>query len=68
MTAPDTVSDARQLLAELDAELARIDERLDRRTRQRMALEKLRTVCEPYMHDNPHLTFGEVLALHRSGK
>jgi len=28
-----------------------------------MAIEKLRAVCEPYMHDNPNLTVGEALAL-----
>lgn len=53
---------ARELLAELDAELARIDERLDNRRRQRRVVEKLRAVCDPYMPDNPNLTVGEALA------
>ena len=63
MSSPDTMSNASQLLTELDAELARIDERLDKRSRQRMAIEKLRAICEPYMHDTPNLTVGEALAL-----
>jgi hypothetical protein len=68
MNSKDSISNdyGRQPLAGLDAELARIDARLDQRSRQRMAVERLRAVCEPYMRDNPGLTVREALALDRS--
>lgn len=60
-------TDARQLLTELDAEIVRLDERLDNRRRQRMAVAKLRAICEPYMCKDPTLTVAEALALDRNG-
>jgi hypothetical protein len=67
MNSSDAMSNttARRALTELDAELARLDERVDERRRQRMALAKLRAVCEPYMRENPNLTVAEALAMDR---
>lgn len=58
---PVSTDSARQLLAELDRELGRIDARLEMRRRQRMVIVRLRDVCEPHMRDNPDLTVGEAL-------
>jgi hypothetical protein len=60
-------TDACQLLTELDAEIVRLDERLDNRRRQRMAVAKLRAICEPYMRKDPTLTVAEALALDQNG-
>ncbi len=65
---PTSEASARRLLAELDAETARIDERLEERRRQYAALAKLRAICEPYLRENPHLTVAEALALDRRAR
>lgn len=59
---------ARRLLAELDAETARIDECLEERRRQYAALAKLRAICEPHFRENPHMTVAEALALDRRAR
>ena len=70
MNATDAPSNptARALPTELDRELARIDERLDKRRQQHQALEERRAVCAPYMKENPNLTVGEALALDRKAR
>lgn len=70
VTSQQPLSEARaqQRLAELDAELARIDKRLEERRRQHAALEELRTICEPHARENPQLTIAEAVALNRRAR
>lgn len=56
------------LLAELDAEEARLEARLIRQLRQRRALVRLRAISEPYLRENPNLTIGEALELDRRAR
>jgi len=58
----------RRLLDELDAEIARLDKRLEDRHRQYAALARLRAACEPYMRENPRLTVAGALALDRRAR
>ena len=67
MNSTDPISEAksRRLLAELDAETARIDERQAERRQQVQAIAMLRAICEPYTKENPKLTVAEAVALDR---
>jgi len=65
---PTSQAAARRLLAELDAEIARLDERLEDRRAQQTVLARLRAICEPYMRENPRLTIREALALDRRAR
>lgn len=56
---------SRRLLAELDAEAARIDERQAERLEQVRAIAKIKSICEPYMKADPTLTVAEALAMDR---
>ena len=62
---PISESRSRRLLAELDAEVAQIDERQAERILQARAISKLKSICEPYMKANPTLTVAEALAMDR---
>jgi len=59
--------DERQL-AELDAKEAQLEARLIRQQKQRQALVRLRSICEPYLRENPNLTIGEALELDRRAR
>ena len=65
---PKSTAAARRPLAELDAEIARLDERLEDQRRQYAALARLRAVCEPCMREKPRLTVAEALALDRRAR
>lgn len=67
MNSKVSISEARsrRLLAELDAEIARIDERQAERLQQVRALARLKAVCEPYVQENPSLTVAEALDMDR---
>lgn len=56
---------SRRLLAELDAEAARIDERQAERLEQVRAIAKLKAICEPYMKADPTLTVAEAMDMDR---
>lgn len=65
MNQPVSRATARRLLAELDAEMAQLDERLAERQQQHRTLAELRAIWEPYMRQNPNLTVREAIALDR---
>lgn len=56
------------LQADLDSEEAQLGARLIRQQRQRLALARLRAICEPYLRENPNLTIGEALELDRRAR
>jgi hypothetical protein len=68
MNGPLTQDQLRQLLAELDVEDARLEDRLARQQRQKQALCRLRAICEPYLRENPNLTIGEALKRDRRAR
>jgi len=59
---------AKRLVAELDAEIARLDESIERSRRKHSAIAQLRAICEPYMRENPRLTVAGALALDRRAR
>jgi hypothetical protein len=67
-TGPLSEAKSLRLLAEVDAEMARIDERLAERRRQYQSLARLRAVCEPYMRQNPNLTVADAVAMDRRAR
>ncbi|MCZ2150865.1 MAG: hypothetical protein LC126_24225 [Bryobacterales bacterium] len=58
----------KRLVAELDAEIARLDGSIEGRGRQHSAIAQLRAICEPYMRENPRLTVAGALALDRRAR
>jgi len=55
-------------LPKLDSEEAQLEARLALKLRQRQRLARLREICEPYLRENPNLTIGEALELHRRAR
>jgi len=65
MNQPISKATAQRRLAELDVEMAQLDEHLAARQQQHRTLAELRAICAPYMRQNPNLTVREAVALDR---